>query len=81
MATIHDYDIVLLMISQLTQAMTLWRTGRGPKPPMRLRLHGADILKFCRRGCGGRDYHLIDGTLKRLTGTFIRIEARGQGAR
>ena len=77
MATIHDYDIVLLMISQLTQAMTLWGAGRGPRPPMRLRLHAADILKFCRRGRGGRDYHLIDGALKRRAGTFIRIEARG----
>ena len=37
LATIHDYDIVLLMISQLTQAMREWRAGRGPRPPMRRR--------------------------------------------
>jgi plasmid replication initiation protein len=77
LATIHDYDIVLLMISQLTQAMREWRAGRGPRPPMRLKLHAADILAFCRRGRGGRDYHLIDGALRRLHGTFIRIEASG----
>lgn len=81
LATIHDYDIVLLMISQLTQAMQAWRAGRGPRPPMRIRLHAADILAFCRRGRGGRDYHLIDGALSRLHGTFIRIDASGRGGR
>jgi hypothetical protein len=32
-ATIHDYDIVLLMLSQLTQAKRDWRAGRGPRQP------------------------------------------------
>ena len=32
-ATIHDYDIVLLMISQLTQAKRDWRAGRGTRQP------------------------------------------------
>ena len=81
LATIHDYDIVLLMISQLTQAMQAWRAGRGTRPTMRIRLHAADILAFCRRCRGGRDYHLIDGALSRLHGTFIRIDASGRGGR
>jgi plasmid replication initiation protein len=73
MASVWDYDIVLMAISHLTDAMNLYRQGRGEKPSRIFRPHVSEILKFCRRGDGARQYEEIEGALKRLSTTFVEV--------
>lgn len=72
MASVWDYDIILMMTSHLTDAMNRYREGKGPKPSRTYRPHVSDILKFCRRGDGGRQAEEIEGALDRLKGTTIK---------
>lgn len=84
MASVWDYDIVLMAISHLTDAMNLYRQGRGEKPSRIFRPHVSEILKFCRRSDGGRQYEEIEGALKRLSTTFVEVvtttQAKGKRA-
>lgn len=84
MASVWDYDIVLMAISHLTDAMNLYRQGRGEKPNRTFRPHVSEILKFCRRGDGTRQYEEIEGALKRLSTTFVEVvtttKAKGKRA-
>lgn len=84
MASVWDYDIVLMAISHLTDAMNLYRQGRGEKPSRIFRPHVAEILKFCRRGEGTRQREEIEGALKRLSTTFVEVvtttQAKGKRA-
>lgn len=73
MASVWDYDIVLMAISHLNDAMNLYRLGRGEKPSRIFRPHVSEILKFCRRGDGSRQYEEIEGALKRLSTTFVEV--------
>lgn len=73
MASIWDYDIVLMAISHLTDAMNLYRQGRGDKPTRFFRPQVSEILKFCRRSDGGRQYEEIEAALKRLSTTFVEV--------
>ncbi|EKN6008507.1 replication protein RepA [Yersinia enterocolitica] len=73
MASVWDYDIVLMAISHLTDAMNLYRQGRGEKPSRIFRPHVSEILKFCRRSNGGRQYEEIEGALERLKTTFVKV--------
>jgi len=61
MASVWDYDIVLMAISHLTDAMNRYREGRGEKPSRIFLPHVSEILKFCRRSDGGRQYEEIEG--------------------
>ena len=72
MASIWDYDLVLMMISHLTEAMNRYRAGRGEKPGRTYRPHVSDILKFCRRGDGGKQADEVEHALDRLKGTTIK---------
>lgn len=72
MASIWDYDIVLMMVSQLTEAMNRYRKGKGAKPGRTFRPHVSEILKFCRKGDGGRQADELEGALDRLKGTTIK---------
>ena len=54
MASVWDYDLVLMMVSHMTEAMNRYREGKGEKPGRVYRPHISDILKFCRRVDGGR---------------------------
>lgn len=83
MASVWDYDIILMAISYLTEGMNLYRQGRGEKPSRVFRPAVADILKFCRRQSGGRQYEEIEGALDRLKNTSIKIvrQRRGRGGR
>lgn len=72
MASIWDYDIVLMMVSHLTESMNLFKTGRGPMPARTFIPHTSDIAKFCRRGDGGRQADDIESALDRLLGTTIK---------
>src|SRR5690606_34365718 len=49
MASIWDYDIVLMGISHLVEAAKPYRAGKGPKPPAIFRPQISEILKFCKR--------------------------------
>ena len=84
MASVWDYDIVLMAISHLTDAMNLYRQGRGEKPSRNFRPHVVEILKFCRRGEGTRQRDEIEGALKRLSTTFVEVvtttKAKGKRA-
>ena len=84
MASVWDYDIVLMAISHLTEAMNRYRNGRGEKPGLAFRPHVSEILKFCRRSDGGRQYEEIEGALDRLKNTTIKIvrtTRKGRGSR
>lgn len=72
MASVWDYDLVLMMVSHLTESMNRYREGRGEKPGRTYRPHVSDILKFCRRGDGGRQADEVEGALDRLKGTTIK---------
>lgn len=84
MASVWDYDIVLLAISHLTESMNLYKQGRGEKPSRFFRPDVSEILKFCRRSDGGRQYEEIEGALKRLSTTFVEVvtttQAKGKRA-
>ena len=75
MATIYDYDIVLMAISYLANAIKIYRQGRGPKPGKTFRPHSTEVFKFCRTGAGGKDYERLSPALDRLQGTFIKIDS------
>ena len=72
MASVWDYDLVLMMVSHLTEAMNRYREGKGEKPGRTYRPHVSDILKFCRSGDGGRQADEVEGALDRLKGTTIK---------
>ncbi|WP_255448531.1 replication initiator protein A [Telmatospirillum sp. J64-1] len=73
MATVYDYDIVLMMISHLADAMRRYRAGLGEMPSAKFRPHSAEIFKFCRMPFGGRQYEALEQALDRLQGTYIKI--------
>lgn len=72
MASVWDYDIVLMMVSHLTEAMNRYREGRSEKPGRVFRPHISDILKFCRKGDGTRQFEEVEAALARLQGTIIK---------
>ena len=78
MASVWDYDIVLMMVSHLTEAMNRYRDGKGTKPGPTFRPHVSEILKFARRGDGSRQVDEVAAALDRLKGTVIKID-RGRG--
>lgn len=73
MATVYDYDIVLLTITHLAARVRAFREGKGPKPSARLLISGTEILKFSRLPQGGKQYAGLEQALARLQGTFIQI--------
>lgn len=74
MATVWDYDIVLMAVSHITEAMNRYRAGKGPKPGPYFRPRVADVLKFCKRGDGGKQREQISDALDRLASTYVRIQ-------
>ncbi len=76
LATIFDYDIVLYMISYLSAEAEKWRKAGAKdkdKPKRKCRVDTYDILKFCRRGDGARQYQEIEEVIDRVTSTKIKI--------
>ncbi|MFG0502869.1 replication initiator protein A [Pseudomonas putida] len=73
MATVWDYDIVLMMVSHLTEAMNRYRKGKGEKPGEWFRANLSDILKFTRRGDGSRQAVEVEAALDRLLTTTLKI--------
>lgn len=79
MASIWDYDIVLMGVSHLTEAMNRYRAGMGEKPGRTFRPHVSEILKFCRQSDGGRQYESVEAALRRLKQTSVEIVRRKKG--
>ncbi|EOM3171023.1 replication initiator protein A, partial [Escherichia coli] len=73
MASIWDYDIVIMAVSHLTEAMNRYREGQGDKPGRAFRPYVADILRFCRRSDGGRQYEEVEAALDRLKTTTVKV--------
>lgn len=85
-ATAFDYDIFLAMVSWLNEAMKQYRIGerkgmRPHLPPKTFRPAGSEILKFCRRESGGRQYKALEAALDRLQATRIKIVNLSGGKR
>lgn len=74
MASVWDYDIVLMAVSHLTEAMNQYRAGKRDKPSQTFRPHIGDLLKFCRRENGGNQKDAVVGALQRLSTTYVAIE-------
>jgi hypothetical protein len=74
MASVYDYDIVLMAVSHLTEAMNRHREGKGAKPGQVFRPAIADVLNFCRRDNGGNQKDAVVGALERLSTTHVKIE-------
>lgn len=72
MASVWDYDIVVMMTSHLTEATNRYRDGRGDKPGRTFKPHVSDILKFARRGDGSRQVEEVEAALDRLKGTTVK---------
>ena len=88
LATIKDYDITIHMISHLNIEAQRWRDGLTDKPPRKYRPNTYDILKFCRRGDGGKQHTILVDALYRLENTNIgfisedeEYTAEGSGVR
>ncbi|CAE6855649.1 hypothetical protein R69746_07726 [Paraburkholderia aspalathi] len=79
MASVWDYDVVIMAVSHLTEAMNRYREGRGDKPGRTFRPYVSDILKFCRRSDGGRQYEEVEAALDRLKTTTVKAVRRVKG--
>ncbi len=79
MATVWDYDIVLMAISHLTESMNRYIAGTGDKPGRQFRPHVSEILKFCRKGNGGKQTDSIVAALDRLKTTTLKISRSSTG--
>lgn len=78
LATAYDYDIVINMISHLAEATRRYHIDeakglRPTLPPRVYRPAAAEILKFCRRELGGKQYEDLERALDRLQATRIKI--------
>jgi len=78
LATAYDYDIVINMISHLAEAVRQFRIldkkGLRPSLPSRVyRPAASEILKFCRRELGGKQYLDLERALDRLQATRVKI--------
>jgi plasmid replication initiation protein len=74
MASVWDYDIVLMAISRLTEAMNQYRKGERDKPGRVFRPKASEILKFCRRSDGGKQKDDLVEAMERLSTTHIKME-------
>lgn len=79
MATVWDYDIVLVMVSHLMDATDRYREGSGEKPGKVFRAKISQILRITRRGNGSRQAVEVEAALDRLQSTTIkRVRKKGK---
>lgn len=74
MASVWDYDLVLMAISHLTETVNRYRDGRGARPCRVFRPHVSDVLKFCRRPNGGKQKDDLVETCLRLNTTHVAMQ-------
>jgi len=85
-ANAYDYDIFLNMVSYLAEEMRRYRAAekKGARPSLPSHIYrptAAQILKFCRREQGGKQYEELERALDRLQATRIKIVNLGDGKR
>ncbi len=83
MATIFDYDIFLFVISHLNAEMerirklVKYENIDAYLPSRTIKTSAYDILTFCKRSTGGRQYKALEKALERLKTTVISIKEKG----
>lgn len=78
LVTAYDYDIFVHMVSHLASEMRQYRfdmeKGLRPSlPPRTFRPSAAEILRYCRREQGGKQYIELEKALDRLQATRYKI--------
>lgn len=78
LVTAYDYDIFIHMVTHLAAAMRDYRNAekkglRPSLPPRTYRPSAAEILRFCRRDRGGKQYDQLEPSLDRLQATRYKI--------
>lgn len=86
LATVFDYDIFLHMVSYLAEEVRRYRleTEKGLRPTLPAKVYRpsvAQLLKFCRRDDGGRQYEEVEAALRRLGMTTITVTNTAGGKR
>jgi plasmid replication initiation protein len=86
LATAYDYDIFINMVSHLAAEMRDFHISqkKGLRPAIPARVYrpaAADLLKFCRRDLGGKQYLELEKALDRLQATRIKITNLSDGKR
>ncbi|SCN46913.1 Plasmid replication initiator protein [methanotrophic endosymbiont of Bathymodiolus azoricus (Menez Gwen)] len=86
MATIFDYDIFLYMVSYLTHEMNVVRRAAengqdSYLPPRKIKPSVVELLKYCRRDLGGKNYKMLESALIRLDNTNILISHKNSKSR
>lgn len=67
MATIHDFDVVLYVISVIREAM-----NQGKEPPRTVTFTPRQFLKWSDRSTSGRGYDQLYKALERLASTSVK---------
>ena len=86
LATAYDYDIFINMVSHLASEVREYQVSqkkglRASVPGRVYRPSAADLLKFCRRNLGGKQYLELEKALDRLQATRIKITNLTNGKR
>ncbi|WP_259204441.1 replication initiator protein A [Salinibacter ruber] len=76
MATIHDFDVVLYVISVIREAM-----NRGEEPPRTVTFTPRQLLKWSDRSTSGRGYDHLYNALERLATTSVKTTVMQQESR
>ncbi|MCH9782265.1 MAG: replication initiator protein A [Gammaproteobacteria bacterium] len=79
MASVWDYDLILMAVSHLTEAMNRYQNGKGEKPSRTFKPHIADVLKFCRRANGGNQKDGLVESCIRLNTTHVAVQRVKKG--
>lgn len=77
-ATQHDKDVLIYVVSQLTEALN---RGRGDAKNRTVRFTVYDFLVTTNRGVGGDDYRRLQEAFERLAGTRITTDIKTGGKR
>ena len=72
--TIWDKDLLIFAISDIRA-----RLERGEEVSPRIRFHTADVIEFCQRSKGGKEYARLDRALTRLAGALLKTNIRTGG--
>lgn len=78
LVTVYDYDIFIHMVSQLSAQMRQYRIDmekglRPSLPPRVFRPNASQILRYCQREQGGKQYADLEKALDRLQATRYKI--------
>jgi len=77
-ATQHDKDVLIYVVSQLTEALN---RGRDDAKSRTVRFTVYDFLVTTNRGVGGDDYRRLQEAFERLAGTRITTDIKTGGER